>query len=214
MTIGLVGTKCGMSRIFTDDGAVIPVSVLQFENVRVTQVKTPDSDGYHSIQVTKGSKRPSLVNKPLAGHFAKAGVEAGRGLYEFRTDGKAGADLKVGDQINVDIFSEGQMVDVTGTTKGRGFAGVVKRWGFKTRDHSSESLAHRNPGSIGQNQTPGRVKKGKKMPGHYGNEKCTIQNLEVVRVDVARGLLLVRGAVPGPQGSVVIVKPAVKREGE
>lgn len=209
MAIGLVGRKVGMTRIFNEDGVSTPVTVIEIEANRVTQVKNLDNDGYRAIQVTTGSKKASHVIKPEAGHFAKAGVEAGRGLWEFRlTDGE---EFEVGAEINVDIFADTQKVDVTGTSKGKGFAGAVKRWNFSTQDMThGNSLSHRAPGSIGQNQTPGRVFKGKKMAGHMGAERVTVQSLEVVRVDAERNLILVKGAVPGATNSNVIVKPAVK----
>ena len=206
--IGLVGKKVGMTRIFTEDGVSIPVTVIEVEANRVTQVKGLESDGYQAIQVTTGAKKASRVGKPEAGHFAKAGVEAGRGLWEFRTEGE---EFTVGQSISVDIFAEVKKVDVTGTSKGKGFAGTVKRWNFRTQDAThGNSLSHRVPGSIGQNQTPGKVFKGKKMAGQLGNERVTVQSLDVVRVDAERNLLLVKGAVPGATGSDLIVKPAVK----
>ncbi|KGD79569.1 50S ribosomal protein L3 [Tatumella morbirosei] len=206
--IGLVGKKVGMTRIFTEEGVSIPVTVIEVEANRVTQVKGLESDGYQAIQVTTGAKKASRVGKPEAGHFAKAGVEAGRGLWEFRTEGE---EFTVGQSISVDIFAEVKKVDVTGTSKGKGFAGTVKRWNFRTQDAThGNSLSHRVPGSIGQNQTPGKVFKGKKMAGQLGNERVTVQSLEVVRVDAERNLLLVKGAVPGATGSDLIVKPAVK----
>ncbi len=209
MGIGIVGRKCGMTRVFTEDGVSVPVTVIEATPNRVTQVKTEETDGYRAVQVTTGTRRPSRVNKPAAGHFAKAGVEAGRGLWEFRLDGEG--DFEVGGEIKVDIFEVGQKVDVTGISKGKGFAGTVKRHNFSTQDAShGNSLSHRVPGSIGQNQTPGRVFKGKKMAGHLGNVRRTVQNLEVVRVDAERNLLLVRGAVPGSEGGDVIVRPSVK----
>ncbi len=209
MTIGLVGKKCGMTRIFTEDGASVPVTVIEVDPNRIAQVKTLDVDGYSAIQVTTGAKKGSRVNKPEAGHFAKASVEAGRGLWEFRTD--ADAEYKQGDVIGVDLFEQGQKVDVTGRSKGKGFQGAVKRWNFRTQDAThGNSLSHRAPGSIGQCQTPGRVFKGKKMAGHMGDVKTTVQSLEIVRVDAERNLLLIKGAVPGATGADVIVKPAVK----
>ncbi|MGI9275265.1 MAG: 50S ribosomal protein L3 [Endozoicomonas sp.] len=209
MTIGLVGKKCGMTRIFTEDGASVPVTVIEVDPNRITQVKSQDSDGYNAIQVTTGSKKRNRVIKPEAGHFAKAEVEAGRGLWEFRTEESANYEL--GQLINVDLFEQGQKVDVTGQSKGKGFQGGVKRWNFSMQDAThGNSLSHRAPGSIGQCQTPGRVFKGKKMAGHMGAEKVTVQSLEIVRVDAERNLLLVKGAVPGATGADVIVKPAVK----
>ncbi|MER2473903.1 50S ribosomal protein L3 [Photorhabdus laumondii] len=207
--IGLVGKKVGMTRIFTEDGVSIPVTVIEIEDNRVTQVKDLDNDGYRAIQVTTGSKKASRVNKPEAGHFAKAGVEAGRILREFRLS--EGEEYAVGQSISVEIFADVKKVDVTGTSKGKGFAGTVKRWNFRTQDAShGNSLSHRVPGSIGQNQTPGKVFKGKKMAGQLGNERVTVQSLDVVRVDAERNLLLVKGAVPGSTGGNLIVKPAVK----
>jgi large subunit ribosomal protein L3 len=211
MAIGVVGRKCGMTRIFTEDGASIPVTVIEVEPNRITQVKTIETDGYRALQVTTGSRRASRVTKPLAGHFAKANTEAGRGLWEFRLDENEGADLAVGNEIKAEFFAAGQKVDVTGTSIGKGFAGVIKRYNFAMQDAThGNSLSHRAPGSIGQNQTPGRVFKGKKMSGHMGNARRSIQNLEVARVDAERNLILIKGAVPGAAGGDVIVKPAVK----
>jgi large subunit ribosomal protein L3 len=211
MTIGLVGRKVGMTRIFTEDGVSIPVTVLECSPNRVTQVKTLDTDGYQAIQVTAGSKKASRVNKPEAGHFAKAGVEAGRGLWEFTLAGNEGADIKVGAELSVELFNEINKVDVTGQSKGKGFQGAIKRWNFSMQDAThGNSVSHRAPGSIGQCQTPGRVFKGKKMAGHMGAERVTTQNLEVVRVDIERNLLLVKGAVAGAKNGDVIIKPAVK----
>jgi large subunit ribosomal protein L3 len=211
MTIGVVGRKAGMTRVFTEDGVSIPVTVIEVEPNRVAQVKTQDTDGYRAVQVATGTRRPSRVTKPMAGHYAKAGVEAGRGLWEFRMADGEGDDLAVGSVINVGIFAAGQMVDVTGTSIGKGFAGTVKRHHFRTQDMThGNSRSHRVPGSTGQNQTPGRVFKGKRMCGHMGNVQRTMQNLEVVRVDAERNLLLVKGAVPGSKGGDVIVHTAVK----
>lgn len=207
--IGLVGKKVGMTRIFTEDGVSIPVTVIEIEANRVTQVKSLDTDGYRAVQVTTGSKKANRVTKPEAGHFAKAGVEAGRGLWEFRME--EGQEFAAGQEISVEIFADVKKVDVTGTSKGKGFAGTVKRWNFRTQDAThGNSLSHRVPGSIGQNQTPGKVFKGKKMAGHLGDERVTVQSLDVVRVDAERNLLLVKGAVPGATGGNLIVKPAVK----
>ena len=207
--IGLVGRKVGMTRIFTEEGVSIPVTVVEVEVNRVSQVKTVETDGYNAIQVTCGSKKANRVSKPEAGHFAKAGVEAGRGLWEFRLEN--GEEFAVGAELSVEIFNEIKKVDVTGTSKGKGFQGVIKRWNFATQDMThGNSLSHRAPGSIGQCQTPGRVFKGKKMAGHMGSERVTTQNLEIVRVDAERNLLLIKGAVPGSTGGNVIVKPAVK----
>ena len=209
MTIGIVGRKSGMTRIFADDGASIPVTVIECPPNRITQIKTAETDGYSAVQVTAGSRKASRVSRPEAGHFAKANVEAGRGLWEFRVDSTEG--FEVGGQIAADTFEAGQKVDVTGTSKGKGFQGGVKRWNFKMQDAThGNSISHRAPGSIGQNQTPGRVFKGKKMAGHMGSERVTAQNLEVVRVDVERNILLVKGAVPGAPGGDLIVNPAVK----
>ncbi|WP_163938207.1 50S ribosomal protein L3 [Paraferrimonas sp. SM1919] len=211
MTIGLVGRKVGMTRIFTEDGVSIPVTVVEVEPNKVTQVKSLETDGYRSIQITTGTKKASRVNKAEAGHFAKAGVEAGRGLWEFRLDAEEGADVEVGAEFKVDIFNDVKKVDVVGRSKGKGFQGAVKRWNFSTQDAThGNSLSHRAPGSIGQNQTPGRVFKGKKMAGHMGDERVTVQSLELVRVDAERNLLLIKGAVPGAVGGNLIVKPAVK----
>ncbi len=211
MTIGVVGRKAGMTRIFTEDGAYIPVTVIEVTPNRVTQVKTADTDGYRAVQVTCGTRRPTRVTKPLVGHYAKAGVEAGRGLWEFRLDDGEGSELAVGQEVRVDVFQAGQKVDVTGTTHGKGFAGVIKRYHFNSQDAThGNSLSHRAPGSIGQRQTPGRVMKGKRMAGHLGNARRTAQTLEVVRVDAERNLLLVKGAVPGPKGGDLVVRPATK----
>ena len=207
--IGLIGRKVGMTRVFTEEGVSIPVTVVEVEANRVSQVKTLDTDGYAAIQVTTGAKKANRVSKPEAGHFAKAGVEAGRGLWEFRLEN--GEEFEVGAELTVELFNETKKVDVTGTSKGKGFQGAVKRWNFRTQDMThGNSLSHRAPGSIGQCQTPGRVFKGKKMAGHMGAERVTTQNLEIVRVDAERNLLLIKGAVPGSTGGNVIVKPAVK----
>ncbi len=211
MTIGLVGRKVGMTRVFTEDGVSVPVTVIEVEANRVTQVKSLESDGYVAIQITTGSKKANRLNKAEAGHFAKAGVDAGRGLWEFRLNESEAADVAVGAELNVGVFADVKKVDVTGTSKGKGFAGTVKRWNFRTQDMThGNSCSHRVPGSIGQNQSPGKVFKGKKMAGHLGNERVTVQSLEVVRVDVERNLLLVKGAVPGATNGDLIVKPAVK----
>ena len=211
MTMGIVGRKCGMTRVFTDDGVSIPVTVIEAQPNRITQVKTVETDGYRALQVTAGSKKPSRVSKPQAGHFAAAKVEAGDLVCEFRLSDSDEAEFEQGGELRVDLFAEGQKVDVIGTSIGKGFAGTVKRHNFRTQDAThGNSLAHRAPGSIGQNQTPGRVFKGKKMSGHMGNVRRTVQNLEVVRVDAERNLLLIKGAVPGHSGGKVIVRPAVK----
>jgi len=211
MTIGVVGRKAGMTRVFTEEGVSIPVTVIEVEPNRVTQLKSLENDGYAAIQVTVGARRASRVSKPAAGHFARAGVEAGRTLQEFRLDAGEGENLQPGSELSVNLFVAGTKVDVTGISIGKGFAGVVKRHNFRTQDAThGNSLSHRAPGSIGQNQTPGRVFKGKKMAGQLGNKQRTIQNLEIVRVDADRNLLLLKGAVPGPKGGDVIVRPAVK----
>lgn len=211
MAIGLIGRKVGMTRVFTEDGVSIPVTVIEATPNRVTAVKTEEVNGYNALQVTTGAVKASRLNKPDAGLFAKVGVEAGRGLWEFRLQDNEGADITVGSEITVEIFAETKKVDVVGTSKGKGFAGAIKRWNFRAQDTThGNSLSHRAPGSIGQNQSPGKVFKGKKMAGHLGNERVTVQSLEVVRVDAERNLLLVKGAVPGAIGGDVIVKPAVK----
>jgi len=211
MAIGLVGTKAGMTRIFTEDGQSVPVTVVEVDPNRVTQVRDHEVDGYRAFQVTTGWRRASRVNKAMAGHFAKAGTEAGTGLWEFRLADGEGDDIAIGKQIGVAIFTAGQKVDVAGTTIGKGFQGGVKRHNFRTQDAThGNSLSHRAPGSIGQNQTPGRVFKGKRMAGHMGSVRRTTQNLEVGRVDAERNLLLIKGSVPGARGGKVIVTPAVK----
>lgn len=236
MSIGLVGRKRGMTRVFTDDGVAVPVTVVEVSPNRVTQIKAPETDGYRAIQVTAGERKPSRVTKPLAGHYKKAGVEAGRGLWEFRVEGDElpkvkrpvaveaegdGEDaepqfeeveLGIGDELKVDLFEAGQVVDVTGRSIGKGYAGVIKRHNFRSqRTTHGNSKAHRAPGSIGQNQTPGHVFKGKKMAGHLGDARTTVQNLEVVRVDPERNLILIRGGVPGAKGADLIIRPAVKQ---
>jgi large subunit ribosomal protein L3 len=211
MTMGLVGRKCGMTRVFTEDGISIPVTVIEAQPNRITQVKTVETDGYRALQVTAGNRKASRVSKPAAGHFAKAKVEAGDLITEFRLDDANDGEFELGGEIKVDLFEEGQKVDVIGTSIGKGFAGTVKRHNFRTQDAThGNSLSHRAPGSIGQNQTPGRVFKGKKMAGHMGSVRRTVQNLEVVRVDAERNVLLIRGAVPGSAGGKVIVRPAIK----
>jgi len=211
MTIGLIGRKRGMTRVFTEQGNSVPVTVIEVSPNRVTQVKTVETDGYRALQVTLGEKRTSLLNKPEVGHFSKAEVEAGEGLWELRLEDDQGADLVAGSELNVEQFEAGQKVDVTGTSKGKGFAGAVKRHNFSMQDAThGNSLAHRAPGSIGQCQTPGRVFKGKKMAGHMGDARVTTQNLEVVRIDADRNLLLIKGAVPGANGGQVTVRPAMK----
>jgi large subunit ribosomal protein L3 len=209
--MGLVGRKCGMTRVFTDDGVSIPVTVIEAQPNRITQVKTVETDGYRALQVAAGSRKASRVSKPAAGHFAAAKVEAGDLLTEFRVADGDEAEYQVGAELRVELFAEGQKVDVIGTSIGKGFAGTVKRHNFSMQDAThGNSLAHRAPGSIGQNQTPGRVFKGKKMSGQMGNVRRTVQNLEVVRVDAERNVLLIKGAVPGHAGGKVIVRPAIK----
>ena len=211
MTLGLVGRKVGMTRVFTEQGVSVPVTVLEMSPNRVTQVKSKDTDGYSAVQVTFGRKKANRVNKAEAGHFAKAGVEAGRGLHEFALTEEKLAELKVGDEVTVAIFEAGQFVDVTGTSKGKGFAGTIKRHNFGSQRAShGNSRSHRVPGSIGMNQDPGRVFPGKRMAGQYGNTTATVQRLEVVRVDAERNLLLVKGAVPGAANGDVVVRPSVK----
>jgi len=213
MTIGLVGKKSGMTRVFTEDGVSVPVTVIEVSPNRVTQVRTLEKDGYAAIQVTTGERKAKHLTKAEAGHFAKAGVAAGKGLVEFRL-AEGDEAPEVGGELNVSLFEAGQLIDVTGSSKGKGFQGAVKRWNFRTQDAThGNSLSHRAPGSIGQCQTPGRVFKGKKMAGHMGAERKTVQSLEVVRVDAERNLLLVKGGIPGAPGSQVIVRPAVKARG-
>ena len=210
-SLGIVGRKAGMSRMFTEDGKSIPVTLIEATPNRITQVKTVETDGYSAVQVTAGTRRAALVNKPLAGHYAKAKVEAGRGLWEFRVADEKIGDFAVGGEIKADIFEVGQIVDVQGVTKGKGFQGTIKRHNFRMGDAThGNSLSHRSPGSIGQRQTPGRVFPGKKMSGHMGAEVQSAQNLEVVRVDAERGLIAIRGAVPGAPGGDVVVRPASK----
>jgi len=210
MTIGVVGRKTGMTRVFTEEGVSVPVTVLQVEPNRVSQVKTVETDGYQAIQVTVGERRAQhRVSQPVKGHLAKAEMRMGRGLWEFRVNDLE--ELAVGSEISVNQFEAGQIVDVTGQSKGKGFAGAVKRWNFRTQDAThGNSLSHRAPGSIGNCQTPGRVFKGKKMAGHMGDERVTVQGLEVVRIDGDKGLILVKGSVPGANGTDVIIKPTAK----
>ena len=211
MSIGVIGRKCGMTRVFSEDGASIPVTVIQVEPNRITQVKDLDADGYRSVQVTTGVRRATRVTKAMAGHYAKAAVGAGRQSREFRLGKDEGADLKAGGEIKADIFKPGQLVDVTGTSIGKGFAGTIKRHHFTMGDAThGNSLSHRAPGSIGQRQTPGRVFPGKKMSGHLGAKRRTAVNLTVVQVDAEKNLLLVKGAVPGSEGGNVIVRPAAR----
>ncbi|SDQ45398.1 LSU ribosomal protein L3P [Pseudoxanthomonas sp. CF385] len=210
-SLGLVGRKAGMTRVFTEDGKSIPVTLIEATPNRITQIKTPEADGYSAVQVAVGTRRASLVTKPVAGHLAKAKVEAGRGLWELRVEADKLGDFTVGGEIKADIFEVGQIVDVQGVTKGKGFQGTIKRWNFRMGDAThGNSLSHRAPGSLGQRQTPGRVFPGKKMSGHMGAVQQSTQNLEVVRVDAERGLIAVRGAVPGAPGGDVIVRPASK----
>jgi len=211
MSLGLVGRKVGMTRVFAEDGASIPVTVLDMSANRVTQVKTPETDGYAAVQVTFGAKKANRVNKAEAGHFAKAGVEAGLDLVEFRIAADKLSELKAGDSLSVELFAVGQLVDISGTSQGKGFAGAIKRHNFSSnRASHGNSRSHNSPGSIGMAQDPGRVFPGKRMAGQLGNVKRTVQNLEVVRIDVERQLLLVKGAVPGSKGNDVVVRPSVK----
>lgn len=211
MTLGLVGRKIGMTRIFTDDGVSIPVTVLDMSNNRVSQIKTAETDGYDALQIAYGSRKASRVTKPLAGHYAKAGTEAGRGMAEFRVAADVVGQYQPAGVISVEIFQAGQMVDVSGVTQGKGFAGTIKRHHFGSqRATHGNSRSHNVPGSIGQAQDPGRIFPGKRMSGHLGAANRTIQNLEVVRVDAERQLLLIKGAVPGPKGGDVVVRPAIK----
>lgn len=214
MTIGLLGRKIGMTRIFTEAGASLPVTVVEILPNRVSQIKSVNTDGYNAIQMTGGAKKASNVNKPLAGHFAKAGIEAGDMLTEFRVS--AVDAFTLGQVFTAeDVFKEGEYVDVSAISIGKGFAGGVKRWNFRTQDAThGNSRSHRVPGSIGQNQTPGKVFKGKKMAGHLGNVRCTTQNLEVVRIDAERHVMLIKGAVPGAHGARVEIKSAVKKQVE
>ncbi|MDJ0929364.1 MAG: 50S ribosomal protein L3 [Gammaproteobacteria bacterium] len=211
MAIGLIGKKCGMTRVFTEDGVSVPVTVIQALPNRITRVKTDDTDGYAALQITTGSIKPSRLSKPVAGQYAAASSEPGEGLWEFRLQADEAAEFEPGAELTVERFEAGQTVDVIGTSIGKGYAGTVKRHNFRSQDAThGNSLAHRAPGSIGQNQTPGRVFKGKKMAGHLGNVRTTMQNLEVVQVDTDRNLLLVKGSVPGHRGGRLLVRPAVK----
>jgi large subunit ribosomal protein L3 len=211
MAIGLVGRKTGMSRVFTEDGVSVPVTIIQALPNRVTRVKSGESDGYAALQVTTGTVKPSRVSKPVAGQFAAAQTEPGEGLFEFRVDPAEVGDIETGSELTVERFEPGQRVDVTGTTIGKGYAGTVKRHNFRTQDNThGNSLSHRAPGSIGQCQTPGRVFKGKKMSGQMGNVKRTQQGLEVVQVDAERNLIVVKGSVPGHAGGRLIVRPTIK----
>ncbi len=211
MSLGLVGRKIGMTRVFTEDGTSVPVTVVDVSNNRVTQIKTPATDGYTAVQVAFGTRRKSRVTQPLAGHYAKAGVDAGRVLKEFTVTGEDAAKMSLGGAVSIDLFQVGQMVDVTGTTQGKGFTGAIKRYHFSSnRATHGNSRSHNSAGSIGQNQDPGRVFTGKKMAGHYGAVKRTTQNLEIIRVDTERQLLLIKGAIPGSKGGDLIVRPSVK----
>jgi len=211
MAIGLVGRKCGMTRVFTEAGVSVPVTVIEVSPNRITQIKSLETDGYQAVQITTGERRASRVTKAQAGHFAKANVAAGRGVWEFRLDGEEAANLQVGGELTVELFAVGQAVDVIGQSKGKGFQGGVKRWNFRTQDAThGNSVSHRVHGSTGQNQSPGKVFKGKKMAGHMGDERVTIQGLEIVSVDAERNVLVVKGAVPGATGYDVIVRPSVK----
>ncbi len=212
MSIGLIGRKRGMTRVFCEDGSSVPVTVLQIESNRVVQVKNPETDGYKAVQVASGEKKSSKVNKAMAGHYAAANVTAGRGLWEFRLSDGEGEDLAAGSELGLDIFEEGQVVDVQGISIGKGFAGGVKRHNFRMQDAThGNSISHRAPGSIGMCQTPGRVFKGKKMAGHMGAVKTTTHNLSIQAIDTERNLILVKGAVPGPKGGDVVITPAVKK---
>ena len=211
MTLGLVGRKVGMTRLFTDDGDAVPVTVVDVSNNRVTQIKTPDPDGYAAVQVTFGKRRPSRVTRPMAGHFAKAGAEAGSVLKEFAISVEQAAGLKPGATIGADIFKVGQKVDVSGTTLGKGFAGVIKRHNFSSnRASHGNSVSHNKPGSTGQNQSPSKVFPGKRMAGHLGDVRSTAQNLEIVRIDAERQLLMIKGSLPGSKGGNVVVSPTVR----
>ena len=210
-SLGIVGRKAGMSRLFTEDGKSVPVTLIEATPNRITQVKTVETDGYSAVQVAVGTKRAALINKPSAGHLAKAKVEGGRGLWELRVEADKIGDFEVGGEIKADIFEVGQIVDVEGVTKGKGFQGTIKRWNFKMGDAThGNSLSHRSPGSIGQRQTPGRVFPGKKMSGHMGAERQSMLNLEVVKIDAEKHLIAVRGAVPGAPGGDVVIRPAAK----
>ena len=211
MSLGLIGTKQGMTRLFTPEGDSYAVSVVSVDPNTVTQIKTDSVDGYNSVQVTTGLKKAKHVSKPLSGHYKKGSINPGNGLWEFKVNSEEIENLEIGSQLNIDIFEEGQKIDVQGKSKGKGFAGTVKRWNFKMQDAThGNSISHRAPGSIGQCQTPGKVWKGKKMSGHMGDVKKTIQNLKIASIDVENNLLLIKGAIPGPTGSNVVLKPAVK----
>jgi large subunit ribosomal protein L3 len=210
-SLGIVGRKAGMSRVFLEDGKSVPVTLIEATPNRITQIKTPETDGYSAVQVAVGVRRASLLTKPEAGHLAKAKVDAGRGLWELRVENDQIGSFEIGGEIKADIFQPGQMVDVQGVSKGKGFQGTIKRWNFRMGDAThGNSLSHRSPGSIGQRQTPGRVFPGKKMSGHMGSDTKSVQGLQVVRVDAERGLIAIRGAVPGAPGGDVIVRPTSK----
>ena len=212
MALGLVGRKCGMTRIFHEDGSAEPVSVIQVEPNRIVQVKTVETDGYRAVQVTAGKVKRSRINKSMAGHYGKVGVDAGKELMEFRIPSSDSGDYAPGGEISIDLFEEGQFVDVSGVSIGKGFAGVVKRHNFRTQDAThGNSLSHRVHGSIGQNQTPGRVFKGKKMAGHMGAANVTVQNLKISMINKDRSLVMIKGAIPGPKGGKVVIKAAVKK---
>jgi len=214
MALGLIGQKRGMTRLFTETGESVPVTVVEVMPNRVTRIKTPDSDGYSAVQITTGDRHRNRISKPESGEFSKNGVDAGRGLWEFRLDNGDGVEVQAGSELKADLFEEGQSVDVTGTTIGKGYAGVIKRHNFSMGDAThGNSLSHRVPGSIGQCQTPGRVFKGKRMSGHMGNAQRTIQGLKIVRVDNERNLLMIKGAVPGAKGGDLMIKPSVKARG-
>ena len=211
MSIGLVGKKQGMTRLFTPEGDSFAVSVVSVDPNTITQIKSEEVDGYSSIQVTTGQKKEKHISKPLSGHYKKGSINPGYGLWEFKVNSEDIENLEVGSQLNIEMFEEGQKVDVQGKSKGKGFAGTVKRWNFKMQDAThGNSISHRAPGSIGQCQTPGKVWKGKKMSGHMGDEKKTIQNLKIASIDKENNLLLIKGAIPGPTGSDVVLKPAIK----
>ena len=211
MSIGLVGKKQGMTRLFTPEGDSFAVSVVSVDPNTITQIKSEEVDGYSSIQVTTGQKKEKHISKPLSGHYKKGSINPGYGLWEFKVNSEDIENLEVGSQLNIEMFEEGQKVDVQGKSKGKGFAGTVKRWNFKMQDAThGNSISHRAPGSIGQCQTPGKVRKGKKMSGHMGDEKKTIQNLKIASIDIENNLLLIKGAIPGPTGSNVVLKPAIK----
>lgn len=213
MSLGLIGRKCGMTRVFGEDGSSVPVTVLQIDSNRIAQVKTMEKDGYRAVQVAVGDEKSSKVNKAMAGHYAAANTTAGRGLWEFRLNDNEGEDLNIGSELSMDIFQAGQYVDVQGTSIGKGFAGAIKRHHFRTQDAThGNSRSHRAPGSNGQNQTPGRVFKGKKMAGHMGAVKTTAQNLTIHSIDKDRKLVLVKGGVPGAKGGDVVIKPAAKKQ--